>query len=105
MNRFPIVVTKIDFIEKRGYKKRPMVILTNPQGENNLLITAFVSTKNSKSKIEIPTNPENGLKLKSYVCVEKLFTIQEKDVDMVIGYLTKGQTSSIKQNLRELFKL
>jgi mRNA-degrading endonuclease toxin of MazEF toxin-antitoxin module len=92
MEEYEIVIVEFPYIDKPWEsKKRPCVLLTQPNGEYDIVIIAyitsqdFVSSKLETHDIKIKPDNYNNLTKDSVIQLYKLTSIMEKDIVSSVG--------------------
>lgn len=87
-----IVIIPVPFTDNKGYKLRPAVVISNDTvHQTGDVIIVQITSKLKQDKLSIPiTNNDvtEGLPVKSYIRVHKIFVIEQR--------LIKGKVSSLK---------
>jgi mRNA-degrading endonuclease toxin of MazEF toxin-antitoxin module len=111
MKHYEIVLVDFPYIDKPWEsKKRPCVLLSEPRGEYNLVVVAFITGKEGVSKLKnddvvIAPDSMNGLVKDSVIQVHKLASVMESDIVGSIGLLNEKDTTIIKTVLKNMFDL
>lgn len=98
-------VVVIDFPFSSGEtKKRPALILIGLNGDD-LILCQITSTKRENSIEIINTDFEFGqLKNKSFIRIEKIFTLEKNKILYLVGKLKKEKILEIENKLIKLIK-
>ena len=95
--RGDIVVVDFPFSNLVQAKRRPVLIIKIPKGED--MIVSPLTGKSYQKDVEISINEEDfiigKLKVKSYLRIDKLFSIEKSLVKYRIGSLKKEKFSNI----------
>ncbi len=115
MNEFQagdIVLALFPFSSQKGSKVRPCLILAQCEVPEDYII-AYLSSSNFAAsllrsiKIEHNKESENttGLKVTSYLRVDKLYTLHRSVIVGKIGILPSSLDNQVKTGLKKLFNL
>jgi len=106
-----IVVANIAYSQQIGFKKRPVLIISNTkynQKSGDIIVTSISSTK-VKSKYDIKlTNrdlTEGELNLESKILADFPTTIEKELIENKIGKIKKTKLNEVKEKLSELYEL
>jgi mRNA interferase MazF len=106
-----IVIANIAYSQQIGFKKRPVLIISNTkynQKSGDIIVTSISSTE-IKSKYDIKlTNKdleEGELNLESKILTDFPTTIEKELIKDKIGKITKEKLEEVKQKIRELYEL
>jgi mRNA interferase MazF len=101
-----IVVVKFPFTDGSEFKKRPVMILSNHKVNKtgDYLVVQITSKSNTDGlSVAIDANDcLNGLPLKSYIRIHKLFTIHKS---LILSKLTSVHAPFFKNTVVEIVKL
>jgi PemK-like, MazF-like toxin of type II toxin-antitoxin system len=111
--QYLILLVKIPFIEKEGYKVRPVIQLTDLLDDLGnfqvVYISSKVTTNLQKSEILIDSNlkefEDTGLMLNSVIKTSKIFTVTESSVKGQLGLLSEELSIELKEQLKINFKI
>ena len=99
-----IVLIPFPFSELTNVKIRPAIVVTETKDKYKDLILAAVSSQVSEkiSAVEIIIEPDslNGLRMKSVIKVDRIFTLKSEKLIASLGKLNTGQLI----NFRLIFK-
>ena len=89
--RGDIIIIEFPYSNLRDVKRRPVLILKVPKGED--IIVAQITGESYEDDVEIPLNKEDfkqgSLKRESYIRIDKIASIEK--------YLIKYKAGSLKQ--------
>ncbi len=92
-----IIVINFPYSDLTTYKKRPAFVVKVPSGED--VIACQITSSSSEKSVEISLNDgdfEKGkLKIKSYIRIDKLFSIEKSMIDYKIGSLKREKTTEV----------
>lgn len=108
-----VVLVPFPFDDLSSSKVRPAVCLTEPIGQHNHVVLAFITSR-------LPKNPElsdvilhsdaegfasTGLRVSSTIRLHRLMTVTTELVRRELGELSPKQQQEVNQKLRGLFEL
>ena len=108
-----IVLVPFPFDNLSNSKVRPAVCLTEPIGQHNHVVLAFITSR-------LPENPESsdvllhkdgedfastGLRVSSAIRLHRLMTVTTELVRRELGELAPKQQDEVNQKLHKLFEL
>lgn len=108
-----VVLVPFPFDDLSSNKVRPAVCLTEPIGQHNHVVLAFITSR-------LPENPElsdvilrknvgdfesTGLRVSSAIRLHRLMTITTELVRRELGELSPKQQEEVNQKLHKLFEL
>lgn len=102
---YKIILAKVFYTESEMFKVRPMIVLSEPQGEHKFVTCAFVTTKQQQGDIKIVKGEHNDLAEDSYARLSKIFTISNKQIHLELGSTSQNEELTIKNGLRDMFDL
>lgn len=92
-----IVIIDFPFSNLAQIKRRPALIIKIPKGDD--IIVSQITGKSYESSVEIPINKkdfkEGGLKVNSYLRLDKIFTIEKSLVKYKAGSLKQEKFDEI----------
>lgn len=107
-----IVLALFPFSSHKGSKVRPCLILAQCEVPEDYIIaylssSAFAASLSSRIKIERNSDIEDitGLKVTSYLRVDKLYTLHRSVIVGKIGRLPLSLDNQVKAALKKLFNL
>jgi mRNA interferase MazF len=76
-----IVIIPVPFTDNKGYKLRPAVVISNDtvHQTGDVLIVQITSKLKQDNNLSIPISDNDvteGLPVKSYICVHKIFVLE-----------------------------
>ena len=99
-------IVVIDFPFSSGEtKKRPALVLVNLKGEDIILCQITSTIKESSIEIKKSDFEKGQLNQTSYVRIQKIFTLEKKNIKYKIGKLTKNKIFEIEKELIKLFTI
>ncbi|MAT98832.1 MAG: hypothetical protein CL608_16940 [Anaerolineaceae bacterium] len=108
-----VVLVPFPFDDLSSSKVRPAVCLTEPIGQHNHVVLAFITSR-------LPENPElsdvilhkdgldfepTGLRVSSAIRLHRLMTVTTELVRRELGELSPKQQEEVNQKLHKLFEL
>jgi mRNA interferase MazF len=109
MERFvkgDIVVLDFPFSNLLQVKRRPALIIKIPKGED--AIVSQITGKSQESSLEIPLNrkdfKEGGLKIDSYLRLDKIFSIEKSIIRYKAGSLKPEKFKDILDKIISFLK-
>ncbi len=107
------VLVPFPFDDLKSSKVRPAVCLTNPIGQHNHIVLAFITSQFPKQparsdvilNIETEEFESTGLRVSSVVRLHRLMTVTTELIRRELGELSPKHQQEIKQKLLELFEL
>lgn len=92
-----IVVIRFPFSNLKEVKKRPVLILKSPKGEDILVVQ--ITGESYVDSLEVPLKKENfkqgSLKRESYVRIDKIASIEKFLIEYKIGTLKQDKINEI----------
>ena len=92
-----VIIVDFPFSNLVQVKRRPVLIIKIPKGDD--LIVSQITGKSYESFVEIPINKkdftEGGLKLDSYLRLDKIFSIEKFLIKYKIGSLKQEKFNEI----------
>lgn len=106
--QWSIYIAEIGFIENDTSKYRPVIAISEPVGEHNILLVAPIySTKPShklKGDISIPDNYKDlGLIRPSTIRLHRIAPLPSSDLKELLGYAPTDLQKALIDELRKLF--
>jgi len=115
MKRGDVVIVEIPYVDRRGGKKRPALVVQNDRDNRRLAntIVAMISgnvehAAEATQFLVDPTAPEggsSGLHGPSVVKCCNLFTVYQADVQRVIGQLSEVAMAKLEECLKAALDL
>ena len=109
MERFvkgEVVVLDFPFSNLLQVKRRPVLIVKVPKGGD--MIVNQITGKSQESSIEIPINKkdfkEGGLKIDSYLRLDKIFSIEKSLIKYKIGSLKSEKFKEVIERIVSFLK-
>ena len=107
--RYKIILVPFPFDNLKTNKVRPVVCLTEPFGKFNHVIFAFITSKNPKDKtetdIELESNEETGLKVKSVLRLHRVISLPVSLAKTQLGQLSVSKVKELNEKLKNLFAI
>jgi mRNA interferase MazF len=107
-----IVIAKFPFTSLESIKRRPCLILANGDVDEDLIVSFITSTKipaHYKYFIKISPLEKDfiltGLKVESFIRLDKLATLHESIISGAIGKISQQIKDEVDTKLKILFKL
>lgn len=107
-----IVIAKFPFSALDNTKRRPCLVLAKGDMEFDLIVAFITSTKiSSHYKYSIKISPlekdflGTGLKVESYIRIDKIATLHENIISGAIGRITPQIKSELNNKIKMLFNL
>ena len=106
-----IVVANIAYSQQIGFKKRPVLIISNTkynQNSGDIIVTSISSTEiKSKYDIKLLNNDltEGELNLESKILTDFPTTIEKELIENKIGKITEKKLGEVKNKLSELYEI
>jgi mRNA interferase MazF len=95
-----IVIIPFPFSELTNIKVRPAVVIAETSDKYHDLILCAVSSQVllsiNPNEMIIESNPVNGLKVKSVIKIDRIFTLKKEKVISNIGMLNVTQLNNFK---------
>jgi mRNA interferase MazF len=90
-------------------KLRPVLIVqsdrvTEYDSTVACLVTSFDNPSNI-ARVEVQPNDSNGLKKRSFIMVDKIYSFEKSDMTSCIGALDEEKINEVKEKLRYLLEL
>lgn len=104
-----IVLVPFPFTDLTSTKVRPALVISKTHKEDKDVVVAFITSKmkpgkstmaSFEIKTEMPSFPQTGLKVNSYVHFNKIATLHKK---LILGELGNFSTATLKKMAR-IFK-
>ena len=104
--RGDVVVLNFPFSNLLQVKRRPALIIKIPKGED--MIVNQITGKSQESSVEIPINKkdfkEGGLKIDSYIRLDKIFSVEKSLIKYKIGSLNNKKFNEILERVCDFLK-
>lgn len=108
MRKGTIVLVPFPFTDLSGAKVRPAVVLATPAKSDDMIV-AFVSsvprTGVDPYAIPVRPSPTNGLKIASYIKMNKIATLQKSIAIGELGVLEPKSQDELDTKLKKLLGL
>lgn len=93
-----------------GYasKPRPVVVVQEQDLPYESTVVCLITSHDSSgmpARVLLEPTPENGLRARSYLMVDKPMTLSRSQLQRRIGHLDEAATGHVRQALAELFGL
>jgi len=92
-----VVILDFPFSNLVQVKRRPVLVIKVPKGDD--IIVSQITGKSYESSVEIPLTKKDfrkgGLKVDSYLRLDKIFTIEKSLVKYTVGSLKREKFSEI----------
>ncbi len=99
--RGDIVILDFPFSNLVQIKRRPALVIKVPKGDD--IIVSQITGKSYESSVEIPVTKkdfkEGGLKVDSYLRLDKIFTVEKSMVRYKAGSLKPGKFEEIQNKI------
>ena len=105
MRKGQIVLVPFPFTDLYGQKVRPALVLYSGAQDCMLAFISSIREKSGMFTVHIGVNAKNGLKLDSYVRLNKLATLHKNVVLGVLGSLDAATMLAVNAKLKRLFVL
>jgi mRNA interferase MazF len=105
VNKGDIVLVPFPFTDLTDFKLRPAVILLDA---SNDVVVAFITSQNkweSDFSIQLKATNLNGLKMDSYLRLNKITTLDKNLIVGKLGNLTSHEISLLDQTLFKMLRL
>jgi mRNA interferase MazF len=100
-----VVVVLFPFTDKSSSKKRPALVAANPKGDD--LILCAITSKNSYGCCSVELGGmdflRQGLKIKSYVKLNKIFTMEKSLILYKVDSLKEEKIKEIEKSIVKMF--
>jgi len=96
-----IVLFKFPFSDVNKYRKRPCVVLSNPDDEGDIILARISKTKSSNNFIELNKHFFDFI---SYIKFNKIFTVNENKLAEKIGELSNKEYDLLTSRIIEYMK-
>lgn len=103
-----IIIVPFPFTDLSGQKVRPALVLACLKNNNDCIVAFITSLKpkrNSSYVIPLSSNGGTGLKVRSWIRIDKIATLTQVSIIGKIGMLTSVDLRQIHESLRKLFEL
>jgi mRNA-degrading endonuclease toxin of MazEF toxin-antitoxin module len=102
-----VYIASFPFIETDERKLRPVVVVSLPYGEFNIVCVVPISSKAVKSDVDLTVTAwqDAGLSRPSVARVHRLTTMLQSDLVAELGRLDPEDSGRLKQKLREFLDL
>ncbi len=106
MNTGDIVLIPFPFSELTEVKLRPAIVITETKDKYRDLVLAAISSQVpatlSPAEIFVEPDSTNGLRAKSVIKVDRIFTLKAEKVVIKIGELSKSSVLIFKEKFKKL---
>ncbi|PIZ62310.1 hypothetical protein COY17_02675 [Candidatus Saccharibacteria bacterium CG_4_10_14_0_2_um_filter_52_9] len=105
-----IYLAKFPYSEEDGAKFRPVLVVSEPRGEYELVVIAYISSRFPKEFLDTDVIIDNdwqvlGLKTPSVIRLHKLTNLPVDHLPRLLGKLSNSSFTSVKQRLGDIFSL
>jgi len=113
MTKYKVVLIPFPFDDLSGKKVRPAVCLTEPTGQYQHVVLAFITSKLPKELLEtdvvMASDEEDfevsGLRVSSTLRLHRMMTATIKIVQRELGQLSEIKKKTVQKKLKNLFDL
>jgi mRNA interferase MazF len=113
MTKGKVVLVPFPFDDLSSTKVRPAVCLTNPIGQHDHVILAFITSRVPSVPLESdltmdasqPDFPATGLHITSTLRLHRLMTVASSLIRRELGKLSAKKQAEVEFRLRKLFNL
>jgi mRNA interferase MazF len=104
---FGVYTAKLPFIELPTSKIRPVVVVSAPSGQHNLVIVIPLSSQTKRQPVDraLAHWRNAGLVKPTVARVHRLTTMSQADLTSELGVLNTSDIEQLKTALRSLFQL
>ena len=99
--RGDVIVLEFPFSNLMQVKRRPSLVIKIPNGDD--IIVCQITGKSYEKSVEIPIKKEDfykgNLKVKSYIRLDKIFSIEKSLIKYKIGSLNQEKFSEIIEKI------
>jgi mRNA interferase MazF len=113
MTKYEVVLVPFPFDDLSSNKVRPAVCLTDPIGDHDHIILAFITSRVSPNPLPsdiilVENNPgfyRTGLRVSSMIQLHRLMTVSASLIQRQLGELSPELVSIVRRRLKNLFGL
>lgn len=104
---YGIYLAQFPFLELREEKIRPVIVISRPQGNYNVVAVIPVSSKTNYEKVDVPLKHWKQEKLikPSVARVHRLTAMLQSDLLAELGTLKKEDKDRLRESLRVFLEL
>ena len=103
LQRFEVVLIRIDFHQASGSKVRPAVVLLDTEDDDFVAAPITSRPPHAEFDLQIADWQGAGLNVSSTIRVHKLTVLAKADIARSLGVLAQGDRDSIRALLCEAF--
>jgi mRNA interferase MazF len=111
--KFSIVLVSFPFEDFKTQKVRPALCLTEPIGDHEHVVLAFISSRIPESldesdlliETKVDSGKTTGLITNSVIRFHKIISIPKALIKRRLGQIHESQTEDINQKIKQLFDL
>lgn len=107
MRKGTVVLVPFPFTDLSGNKVRPCLVLYEQKNGEDCIISFISSVKPGKGShdINLPATTKNGLKVDSWIKIEKIATLQKKIFLGELGTVDQETLKKVSERLKKIFQL
>jgi len=105
--RYGIYTARFPFLEIRGEKIRPVIVISAPHSEHNIVVIVPISSKSGLEAIDVKLGywQDEGLMKPSVARVHRLTSMLQSDLLAELGQLTERDAALVRKSLQKLLEL
>lgn len=107
MRKGTVVLVPFPFTDLSGNKVRPCLVLYEQKNGEDCIVSFISSVKPGKGSLDInlPATTKNGLKVDSWIKIEKIATLQKKIFLGELGTVDQETLKKVNKSLKKIFQL
>lgn len=104
---YGVYTARFPFLEASEGKVRPVIVVSGPQGQHNVIAVIPVSSKVTRESVDYTLGDWNneGLIKPSVARVHRLTTMLQSDLLTELGSLTVSDTKDLQESMRAYLSL
>ncbi len=104
---FGVYTARFPFLDTNKDKIRPVVVISKPQGQHNIVVVVPISSKDKREPVDIALHNwrETGLVKPSVARVHRLTTLLQSDLTSQLGILAPDDRQNLQRALKELLNI
>jgi mRNA-degrading endonuclease toxin of MazEF toxin-antitoxin module len=102
-----IYTARFPFLDSENYKIRPVIVISKPYGENNILAVVPVSSRAKPEIVDITIDDWStaGLAKPSIARVHRLTTVLQSNLITRLGSITPGDSKKLQKVIRQFLEM
>ena len=104
---FGVYTARFPFLDADKDKIRPVIVISKPYGQHNIITVILVSSTSKKESVDITLHGwrEAGLIKPSIARIHRITTLLQSDLTNYLGDLSTGDKHNLQHGLKKLLNL